>query len=247
MNNIFFADSDVGFEILKWLFAKYEQDISCVVVTSKETDTYIFAKEHGIRFSLYSDIINNKSKIIGKFNYGFLIWWPYILPEHILNIASRGIINTHPSYLPYNRGKNYNFWAIVESAPFGVSLHFVTKDIDSGNIIARKKLSYNWTDTGESLYHMAKNEMINLFKEQYPLIRKNKFNSTPQDSSQGSFHFGFEMQNASNIKLDEYYRARDLINLIRARTFSGFPACTFEDNEKKYEIRTIITEKKDRS
>lgn len=247
MNNIFFADSDVGFKILQWVFSEYKQDVSCVVVTTTENDIYIFAQKNRIRTFLYSDIINNNIKNIDEFDYGFLIWWPYILPEHILDIASRGIINTHPSYLPYNRGKNYNFWAIVENAPFGVSLHFITKDIDSGDIIARNKLDYDWTDTGESLYYMAKSEMIKLFKEQYPLIRENKFTPITQDISHGSFHFGFEMHNASNINLDECYKARDLINLIRARTFSGFPACTFEDSEKKYEIRTIITEKRDES
>ena len=45
------------------------------------------------------------------------------------------------------------------------------------------------------------------------------------------------------IYLDKNYTARDLFNLLRARTFPGKPACTFKDNNETYEITVNIKRK----
>jgi methionyl-tRNA formyltransferase len=45
---------------------------------------------------------------------------------------------------------------------------------------------------------------------------------------------------ASLIKLDELYSGRELINLLRARTFSGHPGCWFIDNGIRYEVSIEI-------
>ena len=52
----------------------------------------------------------------------FLLWWPFIL-KNSLNIPKNGTINIHPSHLPYFKGKDPNFWAILNSGPYGVSIH----------------------------------------------------------------------------------------------------------------------------
>ncbi|NYT46280.1 hypothetical protein H0A64_15755 [Alcaligenaceae bacterium] len=41
--------------------------------------------------------------------------------------------------------------------------------------------------------------------------------------------------------MDASYKARDLLNLIRARTFDGYPACVFEEREEQYEVRITIS------
>ena len=45
------------------------------------------------------------------------------------------------------------------------------------------------------------------------------------------------------IDLDREYRARDLLNLLRARTFPGYPACSFVADGTEYEVRVSITRK----
>lgn len=42
------------------------------------------------------------------------------------------------------------------------------------------------------------------------------------------------------IHLEEEYRARDLLNKIRARTFEPFPAAYFMEDGEKYEVRVTI-------
>ena len=115
--------------------------------------------------------------------------------------------------------------------------------VDSGDIIAQKEIMYDWTDTGESLYFKAQAEIVNLFVETYPNIRNNSFIRHQQDLSKGSFHLAKELDRKSNIVLDQKYTGREILNLLRARTFNGHPGCFFHDKNKTYEIKIKIKKK----
>lgn len=243
MKNIFLIDNFVGHEIAKWLIAAYPNDIACFCVTSPDSPIRLLAHEHGIDSCVYNELCELSHFKTGEFDFGFLIWWPYIVPKQVMEMAKFGFINTHPSYLPYNRGKHYNFWAIVEQVPFGVSLHFVEQTVDSGDIISRIPIDYTWEDTGATLFYKAQQKMIQLFIQEYPNIRKHQIKRIPQDIQKGSFHTSNELEKASHIELDKTYCARDLLNRLRARTFTPHPACFFEDKGRIYEVKIFITEK----
>lgn len=102
--------------------------------------------------------------------------------------AAPVILNTHPSLLPYCRGKDPNFWAIVESVPFGVTLHHVNAAIDAGEIAFQKEIPVSWSDTGGTLYHKALTEMVELFAEALPTIVHGEIPRIPQ-SDVGSLHY----------------------------------------------------------
>lgn len=158
----------------------------------------------------------------------------------MLDRPRNGFINTHPSLLPYNRGKHYNFWTLVEQVPFGVTLHAVTPRVDDGDIVAQSPIPYDWTDTGETLYRKAREAMVELFIRAYPSIRRGQFHREPQNDQLASFHHSSEMDRESRLELDRQYTARQLLNLLRARTFAGHPACWFEDQGERYEVRIDI-------
>jgi methionyl-tRNA formyltransferase len=67
--------------------------------------------------------------------------------------------------------------------------------------------------------------MVRLFKETYPVLRTLNIPRHVQDLRRGSFHAAKELDQASRLQLEQSYRARDLLNLMRARTFPGRPAC----------------------
>lgn len=236
------ADSYVGGRIFEWLIDSYLEDIF-IVFTTNENNIYDIAKKNNISCFVFKST-EETLKILNKYDsrpdLGFLLWWPKIIKKDLLTFPNFGFINTHPSLLPYNRGKHPNFWAIVEEAPFGVSLHFVEESIDSGDILAQSEISYNWEDTGGSLYEKAIIETIDLFKRTYPSLRHLRLPRYKKNKKKGTFHLAKELETASKIELDNQYRARDLLNLIRARTFSGYPSCWFEDGGKIYEVRIEI-------
>ena len=245
MKILLMADGSVGLKIASWLIENYLEDLSAVVVTT-ENDIFFLAQSKCIPtliFSSEEDLVS-KISLHARADLGILAWWPKLVSSRILSSTRLGFINTHPSLLPHNRGKHYNFWALVEQAPFGVSLHFVDEGIDSGDVIAQSLIFYDWEDTGESLYLKAQEEMFALFAKEYPRIRAGSIVRTKQDLTAGSVHSSKELTPASEIKLDKQYLARDLLNLLRARTFPGHPGCYFEQDGEVFEVRINIKRKK---
>jgi methionyl-tRNA formyltransferase len=246
MKLLLLADGHVGLEVARWLIASFRQDIG-LIVTTAENEVAAVARDAELRPLVFQSSAQLAAFVAGEglsFDLGLLAWWPRIIREPLISLPRRGFINTHPSLLPYSRGKHYNFWTIVERTPFGVSLHMVKEGIDSGDIVAQAELVYGWEDTGASLFYQAREAMVKLVQETYPKLRKLDFRTWPQDLTAGTFHHSSELEAASSIDLDKSYAARDLLNLLRARTFSGHPACTFSDGDAAYEVRIDIKRKR---
>ena len=129
----------------------------------------------------------------------------------------------------------------MEQCPFGVTLHKIDHGVDTGPVVAQRPLMYDWTDTGATLYDKAKAEIISLFKETYPKLRSGELPAVEQPSDFGSYHHSSELDPTCQLRLDEMYCARDLLNLLRARTFPGHPGCSFEENGHTYEVRVTIS------
>lgn len=85
--------------------------------------------------------------------------------------------------------------------------------------------------------------MVELFKETYPRLRAGNIEPKSQDRTLATFHKAAELEGASQIDLDATYTARQLLNLMRARTFQGYPACWFEELGDIFEVRVTITKR----
>jgi len=248
INIALFASNVVGHEIAK-IFGENNVPLACLVLDSKDEkglNVQIKADSgiNGHNKIFYSDLLYKKEtqdtlKMM-NLDLSILAWWPYIIKKDLMKIPKFGCLNFHPSYLPYNRGKDPNFWSIVEDVPFGISLHFVDTGIDSGDIAFQLVIKKSWEDTGKTLYEKALNEIVKLFKDNFKQIISRKIPRKPQDLNHGSFHKRSELDSASMIDLDKNYKARDLLNIIRARTFYPHPAAYFFDDGEKYEVRIDI-------
>ena len=74
-----------------------------------------------------------------------------ILPDHVIQKYSIGIINIHPGLLPNNRGLDNIKWALYHDMPQGLTVHFIDKYVDRGQIILKKKVPvYN----DDKIYHI---------------------------------------------------------------------------------------------
>ena len=239
--NLLFADGYVGLELTNFLLSEHRGDLKAVV-TKSENEISGLARRENVEVCVAPDDSYLMERFSNVIDLGLLAWWPSIIKPPLLDLPHNGFVNIHPSLLPHNRGKNPNFWAIVEERPFGVTVQKVDSGIDTGEIIAQKEIVYGWCDTGGTLYKKAVAEAVNLFKKVYIKIRKGQFETSIQDEG-GSFHVADELEVASEIVLDHNYEARYLLNLLRARTFDDHPSCYFEENGQIYEIRVLIKKK----
>lgn len=242
MKVILFAHGEVGFAVAKFIIDRYQHDLVAIVVV-EVNQISLYAKSRNITVYLYDKFIDNSALMSSELEYGILAWWPFLIDSRLLTIPKFGFINTHPSLLPFNRGKNPNFWTLVNGDPYGVTIHKVTSGIDDGEILAQEEIDYDWCDNGGTLYRLGQARMVDLFSRVYPNLRCNNITSKPQGDF-GSIHYGSQLHRASEINLDKLYLAKDILNLLRARTFPGFPGCWFKvsngDGEERYEVTVNI-------
>ena len=68
---------------------------------------------------------------------GLAVFGPGILKENIFSISPGNVINAHQGISPYYRGSATNFWPFVngELSYVGVTMHYIDKGIDTGDII----------------------------------------------------------------------------------------------------------------
>ena len=95
-----------------------------------------------------------------------------ILTVHFTNLWLNKIINIHPSLLPSFKGLNTHDRAINSGAKFsGCTVHFVSEELDSGEIILQKSLYIDENETAETLM----NRVLKLEHQAYPEAIKRIF------------------------------------------------------------------------
>jgi len=242
-----FADGPVGRAAVEFVLASHPQDLKLLVANSLD-----FVKSLGLDGSagsgdltvmLWEELATEAGRQKARtheLDTVVLCWWPHLIKGALLELGRRHTLNMHPSLLPHCRGKDPNFWCLVEGRPFGVTIHHVDASVDGGAIAFQAAIPTSWEDTGETLYRKAEAAMIDLFKRSYEAIATNAVPRLAQDLSGGSFHRRAELEPASQLDLDETYAVRDLLNRLRARTFPPHPGCRFEDAGEVYEVRIAI-------
>jgi len=171
-----------------------------------------------------------------KPDIGISILFDYIFKPELFSILPQGIINLHPSYLPYNRGQYPNVWSIIDGTPSGVTLHYIDEGIDTGDIIAQKEVPVEPVDTGETLYRKLERASIELFKETWSQIKAGEAPRMAQKSEAGTYHRTRDVESIDEIDLECSYIARDLINILRARSFPPYRGTYYRDAGKRVYI-----------
>jgi len=65
----------------------------------------------------------------------------YLIPEKVLDNKNIIAINCHHALLPRHPGRNAEAWAIFEQDDeTGITWHFITPDVDAGQILIQKKI-----------------------------------------------------------------------------------------------------------
>lgn len=88
-----------------------------------------------------------------------------ILKVELLSIPKIGTLNRHNALLPKNRGRLTPFWVLYKGeSETGVSIHFVTGELDAGDIIVQEKYPVTPKDNFNSLvkknYSIASKAML---------------------------------------------------------------------------------------
>lgn len=142
-----------------------------------------------------------------------------LIPQSVLSLANVGAFNLHPSLLPLFRGPTPLFWQFREGiSDFGVTLHRMNSEFDTGNIISQKKVEM--TD-GINKYEATKllaNTGGKLILEFLRNVTKNNIHETPQDNDLSSYQ---TYPAKDDYTVSTSWTAKRIYNFIKGYKESG--------------------------
>lgn len=161
---VFASGSGTNFQHIAEYFSK-KQTATIELLISNKADAYALerAKKMNIPTLLIDREMIYKSEnvlnILRQLNPNLLILagFLWLIPENIIDAFPRKIVNIHPALLPKYGGKGmYGMQvhkAVVENkeTETGISIHYVTKEYDKGDLIFQAKCKVLPKDSPETI------------------------------------------------------------------------------------------------
>ncbi len=175
----------------------------------------------------FSVILNTPADIIITCAYG------QIIPEEILSYPNLGCINVHASLLPkYRGGAPIHFALINGEKETGVTIMYMDKLMDNGDIIAQKEYKIKENDNVGTLHNELSILGANLLIDTLPSIINKTNNRIKQDEAQVTYAYNIKR---SDEELNFNDSGKNIINKIRG--LNPWPLSNFKINN--IEIKVI--------
>lgn len=164
-----------------------------------------------------------------------------MLPKCIWEIPPLGTCNLHASLLPQYRGAAPINWALVHGeTETGVTTFFINEEIDTGHIIAQKKVAIEYTDTAGDLHDKLMHVGASLVLETVKNIQCGNSTPIPQIVPPSMVLRAAPKISKEICKINWNATAETIYNHIRG--FSPYPAAWFEfSNNKETYICKILS------
>lgn len=165
---------------------------------------------------------------------GVLVAYGKIVPQAIIDLFPRGIINIHPSLLPLHRGSTPIESAILnDDSETGVSLMQLAAGMDSGPVYGQTIIQLNGDETKQQLADQLLNIGKDMVIELLPQILDGTLKPVAQDETKATYD---SMIDKSASQLDWNKSAVQLERQVRA--YAVWPRSRTNING----IEVIITE-----
>jgi methionyl-tRNA formyltransferase len=176
---------DAGFNVAA-VVSNYSEHTSR---NSRELEISKIAKENNIPLLLPTKINHIKDQLADlNAEIGVLVAYGQIVPESILQIFPKWIINIHPSLLPLHRGPTPIESVILEGArQTGVSIIKLVKKMDAGPLIAQESFGISGTETKQELADMLLEKGGKLLLNVLPKIIDGTIQTIEQDEARATY------------------------------------------------------------
>ncbi len=237
MKIAFMGSSELSKTVLEALFNNAKFKIVCVVTNTDKavgrggkiqfSPVKQFAITNNIPVLQYNSVSNEGEQDLKNLAPDVLVTasFSHYLKDNILNLATYGVINVHPSLLPKYRGTSPIVWAIAKGEKVtGVTIMKTVKKMDAGNILAQKQLEINKDETAGELTNRLAILGGNLLVETLINLEKGTITEIPQNESEASYYPKLSKEMG---KLNFNLSATEIQNLCNA--FNPWPVCYVEN------------------
>ena len=145
-----------------------------------------------------------------------------MIPQSMLDLATKGGINFHDGPLPDCAGLNTPAWAIINGqTAHGVSWHVIEGGVDEGDLLAQRTIEIAADETAFSLNSKCYAAGMESFAEVLSKLETGLLERTAQDLSQRTY-FAKDKRPAHMGLIDAAQSATDLSALVRGLDFGDY-------------------------
>lgn len=200
------------------------------------------AEENNIEVFQPQRIKEDYNKIV-KLNPDIIVTCAYgqIIPEEILDCPKYGCINVHGSLLPKLRGGAPIHHAIINGEKeTGMTIMYMDKKMDSGDIISQAKTKILDEDNLDTLYERMSHLGAKLLIETLPSIIDGTNQRIKQNIEEVTFGYNITKEEE---KIDFTKNSLSINNQVRGLSSIPGAYCIFDDKRLKV-YQTELTSKK---
>jgi len=158
------------------------------------------------------------------------IGWTRLLGPDVLAMPRFGCVGFHASLLPRYRGRAPVNWAIINGeGETGNSMIYLDGGVDTGDVIAQRRIEIAYEDTCETLYAKVAASAIEMLREHLPALKTGSAPRHRQDASRATV---MPRRRPEDGEVDWSRSARALYDWVRALTHPYPGAFTFCDGRK---------------
>lgn len=196
---------------------------------SRFLEVILTAEKYGIEV-IYAKR-DNLYEIVCKMDFDVLIscGYSYRIEKEVLHYAKYAI-NVHPTLLPNYRGfRSGNYILINGEKKSGVTVHFITEEMDCGDIIRQEEFEVTPFDTPKSMYRKTQEIEGRILYQALTDIEKNQIHAVKQEGEGSEYN---KVRTPEDSQIDWKLPLRDLYNTIRACDPEEYPAFFYVNGEK---------------
>ena len=191
----------------------------CVRYDTEDLTLYNYAKQYEIAYLKHKNI-NSKDfrSSVASYNCDLFVSMSFnqIFKTKIINIPPLKSINCHAGLLPFYRGRNILNWVLInDEKEFGITVHYIDKGIDTGDIIFQKKYTITDDDNYKTLLNRAYVGCAETLYHAVKLIQRDEVVVTRQ----AEIHpvgFYCSMRKEGDEFLNINMRSREIFNFVRS-------------------------------
>jgi methionyl-tRNA formyltransferase len=159
-----------------------------------------------------------------------------ILPQEVLSLPKFACLNVHPSLLPRHRGPSPVANTILCGDELtGVTIMVMDAGLDTGPILAQKKVGISFMDTSGSISSRLADVGAELLLETLLKWLGGEFKTHAQDESQATYS---KLITSKDAEIDWHLSALELWRMVRA--YNPWPSCYTWCQGKRLKIHRAI-------
>ena len=155
----------------------------------RQLEISAIARQHNLPLIAPANLVEAQGQLAGfGAEAAVLIAYGKIVPQAILDLFPKGIINIHPSLLPLHRGPTPIENAILDgTGETGVSLMRLGAKMDAGPIYARESVELDGDETKQALADRLSAVGADMVLEYLPKVLDGSLEATPQDETSATY------------------------------------------------------------